>query len=238
MLRLIGLALSIGLADSLNPTTIAPALYLAHGTASAARTKVIEFTAAVFIVYLVGGLAIALGPGQLVLSALPRPGHHVRWIIEIIVGGAMVLAAAILWRRRRKLAERPLPMINPDGKSSAILGATITAIELPTAFPYFAAIAAIVGADLDFPRELALLLLFNVCFISPLLAIVAVLKFAPDRSEQLLDGAREWMQKRWPVLLACLLARAGLFVVWLGTTGLAGKFVHRHLTGHLPRILR
>ena len=31
MLRLIGLAVSIGLADSMNPSTIAPALYLAIG---------------------------------------------------------------------------------------------------------------------------------------------------------------------------------------------------------------
>ena len=31
MLRLIGLVVSIGLADSLNPTTLAPALYLASG---------------------------------------------------------------------------------------------------------------------------------------------------------------------------------------------------------------
>ena len=53
MLRLIGLVISIGLADSLNPTTIAPALYLA--TADHARTRLIEFTLGVFAVYLIGG---------------------------------------------------------------------------------------------------------------------------------------------------------------------------------------
>ena len=37
MLRLIGLVISIGLADSLNPTTIAPALYLATGQGRRAR---------------------------------------------------------------------------------------------------------------------------------------------------------------------------------------------------------
>ena len=43
MLRLIGIVISIGLADSLNPTTIAPALYLATG--ENARNRVAEFTA-------------------------------------------------------------------------------------------------------------------------------------------------------------------------------------------------
>ena len=41
MLRLIGVVVSIGLADSLNPTTIAPALYLASG--EHARARVTEY---------------------------------------------------------------------------------------------------------------------------------------------------------------------------------------------------
>ena len=46
MLRLIGIVVSIGLADSLNPTTIAPALYMATGERG--RERVAEFTLAVF----------------------------------------------------------------------------------------------------------------------------------------------------------------------------------------------
>jgi hypothetical protein len=92
MLRLVGLAVSIGLADSLNPTTIGPALYLAGG--ERARGRVAEFTLAVFLVYLVGGAAIALGPGQLLLSALPHPSRVARNVIEVVAGTAMLLAAA------------------------------------------------------------------------------------------------------------------------------------------------
>jgi cytochrome c biogenesis protein CcdA len=238
VLRLIGLALSIGLADSLNPSTIAPALYLAAG--SDARNKVIEFTAAVFIVYLVGGAAIALGPGQLLLSALPHPDRDTRWLLEVIAGAAMLVAAAYLWRRRQHLARRPLPTVNPDGKSGALLGATISAVELPTAFPYFAVIAAIVGSGTHPATQLALLLLFNVCFVAPLLALAAVLTWAPDRSRQVITRAREWMERRWPVVLAGLLAVAGVFVIWLGASGLGGQFVRHHprFMRHIPTILR
>ena len=133
MLRLIGLAVSIGLADSLNPTTIAPALYLASG--ENARARVTEFTLAVFVVYLAGGAAIALGPGQLLLSIVPKPDAEDRHVLEIIAGAVMLVAAAMLWRNRNRLSEREPPAIDPKGRSSALLGATITAVELPTAFP-------------------------------------------------------------------------------------------------------
>jgi cytochrome c biogenesis protein CcdA len=231
MLRLIGLAVSIGIADSLNPSTIAPALYLAS-VGSHARRKVTEFTAAVFLVYLVAGAVIALGPGQLLLSAIPHPSRTARHIVEAAAGGAMLLAAAYLWYRRRQLSQRELPTVAADGKSSAWLGATITAIELPTAFPYFAVIAAVVGSDTGPARQLGVLLVFNICFIGPLLGIIALLTFAPQSAGRVLGRSREWIQGHWPRLLAGLLALAGTFVIVLGVTGLT----HRHI--RVGRFLR
>jgi cytochrome c biogenesis protein CcdA len=221
MLRLIGLVVSIGLADSLNPTTIAPALYLASG--EHARRQVIEFTLGVFIVYLVGGVAVALGPGQLLLSLIPKPGIEARHIIETVAGAALIVAAALLWRHRDRLASRKLPTPSRQSRSSAILGATITAIELPTAFPYFAAIAAIVGSGLDPARQVVLLLLFNVFFVLPLLGIIATLTFAGSHADRLLAIGRNFLQRNWPLVLAGLLMLAGVFVVLLGVTGLTSS---------------
>ena len=80
-----------------------------------------------------------------------------------------------------------------------MLGASITAVELPTAFPYFAAIAAIVGAGLGPARELVLLFLFNVCFVLPLLAIIATLTFAgPIAPSGLLATGRAFLERHWP----------------------------------------
>ena len=221
MLRLIGLAVSIGLADSLNPTTIAPALYLASG--ENARARVTEFTLAVFVVYLAGGAAIALGPGQLLLSIVPKPDAEDRHVLEIIAGAAMLVAAAMLWRNRNRLSEREPPAIDPKGRSSALLGATITAVELPTAFPYFAVIAAIVGSGLDPARQLVLLVLFNVCFVLPLIGIVGTLTFAGERADRMLAAGRNFLQRRWPELLAGLALLAGVFVILLGATALGGS---------------
>ena len=106
----------------------------------------IQFTLRVFAVNFVGGAVIALGPGQAILHARSASGHTARYIIETIAGVVMLIAAAVLWRRRKSLARHELPSPSAEGKSSLLLGMTISAVELPTAFPYFAAIAAIVGS--------------------------------------------------------------------------------------------
>jgi cytochrome c biogenesis protein CcdA len=231
VLRLLGIVISIGLADSLNPGTIAPALYLASG--ERARGRVLEFTVGVFIVYFVGGVIIALGPGRLLISLIPHPHHRIAYLIETIAGVAMVAGAGLLWRHRDRLSNRDPPDFNPQGRSSWVLGATITAIELPTAFPYFAAIATVVGGDVGPARATVLLLIFNVCFILPLLAILATLTFAGERAVPRLARGRDFLQGHWPQLLAVLGVTAGVFVTLIGVTGFGsqrndfGQFLHR-----------
>lgn len=231
MLRLIGIVISIGLADSLNPTTIGPALYMAEGKRAVAR--VVEFTIAVFLVYLLGGVLIALGPGELILDAVPHPSHVARHVIEIVAGVALLVAAGWLWRRRDRFQKiEPQNRRIGNIRSSAILGATITAIELPTAFPYFGAIAAVVGSGVDTSRQILLLVLFNVCFVAPLIVIVVVLAVAGDEAAALLAHAREALRANWPRLLAGVGLLAGVFVILLGVIGLFshatfGRFVRR-----------
>jgi cytochrome c biogenesis protein CcdA len=235
MLRLIGLMISIGFADSLNPTTIAPALYLAANEKNP-RNQVAEFTIAVFAVYLLGGLAVALGPGQLLLALVPRPSKHLGYLLEIVAGVAMLTAGAFLWSYRKQLAKRDPREVKADRRSSAILGATITAVELPTAFPYFAAIAAVVGSGQDVVRQVILIVLFNVCFIAPLLGIIATLTFAGPNAARFLARGREFLERRWPVVLAVLALVAGVFVTLLGVTGLAST--HHNDFGNFSRRLR
>ena len=229
MLRLLGLMISIGLVDSLNPSTIAPALYLA--TAEHPRRRVAEFTLAVFVVYLGGGVLIALGPGELVQDALPKGHLTVRHVAEILAGAILIVASLLVYRERERIAGRGLPQPRRR-RSSAVLGATITAVELPTAFPYFAAIAAVVGGGVGVPRELGLLLVFNACFVLPLVGILVILTVAGPRSERLLTAGRNFLERRWPDILAILLALVGILAILLGATGLAGGRLacgYRHL---------
>jgi len=221
MLRLLGLVLSIGLADSMNPSTIAPALYLATGECP--RRELIRFTLAVFSVSTFAGALIVVGPGQAVLALVPRPGPTTRYILETVAGAVVLVAGIVLWRVRRKLAKRRLPTPKARGRSSAWLGVTIMVVELPTAFPYFAAIAATVGSGLGLGHELILVAIYNASFVLPLLLILAVVVFAGDRATVLLARGRAFLERRWPVLLAGLALAAGVFVTTLGVTGLVGQ---------------
>jgi cytochrome c biogenesis protein CcdA len=234
VLRLMAVMISIGFADSLNPSTIAPALYLATGRRP--RREVLQFTLAVFFVYLVGGLILVFGPGRLILSLIPRPNRHVGFVLEVVAGVAMLTASAFMWGYRDRLSTRRMPSPGASGRSSALLGATIMAVELPTAFPYFAAIAAIVGSDVGPLRQILLLVLFNVCFVLPLLGIFLTLELAGPRATLLLARARASLEQRWPTVLAVVALLAGVFVTLIGVTGLAG-LGHGHF-GALARRLR
>jgi cytochrome c biogenesis protein CcdA len=240
MLRLLGLMISIGLADSINPTTIAPALYLASA-GKRPRRQVTEFTASVFVVYLIGGALIVIGPGQIIRDAVSdvHVQRTIRHVGEIVAGVILVGAAAILWRRRARLVRRGLPQSDPEGRSSALLGAGITAVELPTAFPYFAAIAAILGSSLGALRQLMLLVVFNVCFVLPLIAILLTLMFAGDGAERILARGRGFLERRWPHVIAGLILVIGLLAIAAGVTGLAGQSPSKvgHFFRHIRKVL-
>ncbi len=214
------IVLSIGIADSLNPTTVGPALYLA--TTRHARRQVAEFAIGIFAVNLIGGALIALGPGQLLLALVPHPSSFAKHLTEVVVGAAILVAAAILWSRRSQLAARALPATGGRTGAGAVLGAGIALVELPTAFPYFAAIAAIVASGASAGEQIALLILFNLAFITPLLAIGVVVLALGARAERVLRPASEWLRREWPVVLSVLGAAIGIAILAVGAVGLAG----------------
>ena len=144
MLRLVGVVVTIALVDSLNPSTIAPAMYFASG--ERARRSVLEFTCAVFLTHPAGGVILVLGPGRLLLSLVAGLGTTVQHLGELDLGLGLVVAGGLSWHHRARLARKEMPDPNPKRRSSLLLGASIMLVELPTAFPYFGAIAAILAA--------------------------------------------------------------------------------------------
>ena len=217
MLRLIGIVISIGLADSVNPSTVAPALYMAAQPRP--RRPLAQFTAGVFVVYFVGGALIALGPGELILSLVPKPDLVTRHVLEVLAGVVLLAVAALLWVHRDRLGQRQLPTFSSQGRASWLLGATIMAVELPTAFPYFGALAAVEGSGVDLPRKIFLILLFNVCFVMPQLAILTLLSLGGEHAERTLLRVSAFLQRRWPVLLAVVAVTAAAITIGLGATG-------------------
>ena len=166
------------------------------------------------------GLVLTVGPGRLLVGLVPHPQRAVRHVIELVAGIVLLVVAVALWRGRRSLARRELPMRSGNGGSALIAGASIAAIELPTAFPYFAVIAGIVASSATLTQEIGLLALYNVAFVLPLLAIIVLLLLAGERADPWLQKGGAWLQRRWPVVLASLLLLVGSALTVLGGTGL------------------
>jgi cytochrome c biogenesis protein CcdA len=240
LLRILGLVLSIGLADSVNPSTSLTGLFLAAG--GNPRRSVLEFAAGVFAVFLLAGLILTLGPGRAILALVPHPDATTRYVLETVAGAAMLILAATLWRRRGRVTDRGAsPGVLSRSGSPFAMGVTIGAIEVPTAFPYFAVIAAIVGSGQNLVTQLMLVAVYDLCFVLPLLGIALAISVGGDPAVQRLVRARRWLGGHWPWVLSRLALVAGVFVVALGVTGLTlntpgdtGQFSRslRHLLTH------
>jgi cytochrome c biogenesis protein CcdA len=223
VLALAVLVATIGLADSLNPSTLGPALVIATGEGAVPR--LVAFTAGVFAVSLAGGLVLTLGPGHVLLGALPHPSPHVKHIAEIAGGGVLLGLGVAAWLSRGRLA-RDLTS-DRDGRTGAGvpsalgLGAGIMALELPTAVPYFAAVAAILGAHVATTGQVILVGLYNVAFVLPLMLIIGVRVWAGHEAAGILERMHQWLGRHAGAILASVLAAAGAGLLGLGVAGVA-----------------
>jgi cytochrome c biogenesis protein CcdA len=217
VLSALAIVVSIALADAINPATVAPALYLA--TTERPLRRLVAFMGAFFAVNVAGGVLIVLGPGQLLLSLTPHISADARHGIELGAGIALLVTAFLV--ASSTSPEQPEPRRAPGSPGrAAALGATIAALELPTALPYFAAIAVIVGADLSLADQVLLITVFNLVFVSPVLVMIGLLAGAGDRNTDRLRRLGDLLRLQWRRAFACLAAAAGLVLAGFGLIGL------------------
>jgi cytochrome c biogenesis protein CcdA len=218
MSRLLLVVLSIGFADSVNPSTVGPALYLS--TTKRPERTLAGFLLGVFAVYLAGGLVLLLGPGRYLIARLPHPGRTTIHWLELVAGIALLIVAWVLWLRRDWMARHLRSRESRIGGSSILLGGGIMAVELPTAVPYFAVIAALADSGRSIATQIGLLVIFNVAFVTPLLAILVVVQLAGERGARALARAHESLHRRAPVLIPAAVFCLAVVLVVLGALGL------------------
>jgi cytochrome c biogenesis protein CcdA len=211
---------ALGIADSINPVTILVALYLAS-TSDPAR-RLAAFVAGVFAVYFLGGLLIMLGPGELVADALDNvkiPGEDAA---ALAAGVALIVVAVALWRGRRRLPGAQLPEAFTKPGSAFVLGAVVTGLDLPTAFPYFGAIGLIVAADVPIVAQLLLLAVFNVLYILPLALILCARIVLGSRAHSALARASSALERLAAPLLAAGAGAMGAALAIRGVQAVLG----------------
>ncbi len=199
--------LALALVDSINPSAIVVTLYLLSRERAAADVAV--YVAAIFLTYLTLGAMMMSGIDALLPSLATVGGGRLGLIVQGLIGLALLLYAI-----RAPGAAASAPRVGPAGGAStypalALLGVTVTAMELPTAVPYFGAIALLTTADLPPAQWLPLLVLYNAIFVlPPVLLLVSHLVF----------GRR--MEARYAAFRARLEAGARETMLWVA--GLVG----------------
>jgi hypothetical protein len=213
--------LLLAVVDSINPSAIVVTLYLLSTARSRAPVQVAVYIGAIFITYLLLGVLMVLG----IEVFLPSLGGVLRsgpgLIAQSLVGLALLVYSLT--------AANPLSSQGVARPSAStypalvMLGVSVTAMELPTAIPYFAAIALISAAELPIRAWAPLLGAYNVIFVFPPIALLVghlVLQkrlaepYAALR-QRLEHGARESM------LWVAGLVGGGLFVT--GTIELVAR---------------
>ncbi|MEW6321651.1 MAG: GAP family protein [Acidobacteriota bacterium] len=161
--------LALAIADSINPSAIVVTLYLLALPSPVRR--VLIYVAAVFLTYFALGAALLLGIGVVVPDAGgfldSRPGLALQ-----ALAGAALLVYALRASPEQPPASDPAPPSAGTLVALVALGVTVTIMEIPTALPYFAAIAVLSAANIPVVEWLPLLALYNAIFVLPPVALL------------------------------------------------------------------
>jgi cytochrome c biogenesis protein CcdA len=187
--------LALALVDSINPSAIVVTLYLLSRGRGPAHVAV--YILAIFLTYLTLGVLMMLGVGAMLPSLQTLGSSRLGLLVQGLIGLAMLVYAI-----RAPSASRQGRPVEPSASSYLALmalGVVVTTMELPTAIPYFGAVALLTAADLPAAQWLPLLGLYNAIFVlPPVVLLVGQIAFGRRLDaryarlrERLQAGARE-----------------------------------------------
>ncbi|MDP9259949.1 MAG: GAP family protein [Actinomycetota bacterium] len=214
MFSLLTLIASVGLADSIDPAMIVPALYFAPSPGGGRR--VAGFASGVFTVNIIGGVAIALGPGRFLLKLMPHLGPSTTGVLELVAGAVLLAAAVVVWLRHPH--HRPAKR-KRFRHAAPLAGAAIALAELPTALPYFVIIVSVIRAHLGIASTVALLSAYQVLYLAPVL-VISILSRHASQSDSARHGehVRSLLLAYENRLLATVLFVLAAVLLALGST--------------------
>ena len=97
-----------------------------------------------------------------------------------------------------------------------LAGAGMTIVGLPGAVPYLAAIDLILRSDQTTRQEVMVLVVYNIVFVAPLAAIVALTLVLGERSQRLLHNIRGFFDRWGQRLIVSLMLVLGALLIMDG----------------------
>lgn len=182
----------LALIDSLNPSALVVALWLLSQPRAAPR--LLAYVGGILIAYFGLGLAMMLGFSAARDALAAALDHPVAIVVQALLGAGL-LGYALFAPSTAHQAHAPPTPASDRPWAFVLLGITVTAVELVTALPYFAAIGLMVAADLSWMQWLPLLVGYNLVFVAPPLLLLALHAALGHRTDERFARWRERLQR-------------------------------------------
>ena len=199
--------------DSINPSAIVVTLYLL--SRERALVQVAVYAGAIFVTYSALGVMMMLGIDTLVPSLGGLLRGRTGFVVQSLIGLAILVYC--LTASTRHAPSKPVaPPSAGTIAALVVLGISVTAMELPTALPYFAAIALLTSAELPIREWAPLLGMYNAIFVLPPLALLVGHLILGERLGQKYAALRQRLERG---ARETTLWIGGLVGGWLFVTG-------------------
>jgi hypothetical protein len=212
--------LGLAIADALNPFSIAAMVYLLATDRAVARGLV--FVLGTLAIYIPFGILLVEGWTAVLASLLPLMPV---WLIAgLLIAAGVVGIAIALWMITRAISSSAtMPLSDKlTLKATALFAMGSTLADAPTAFPFFAAAGQVhLLADARV-GQYALVLVYCLIYVAPLLLLLGLRVWLGDRSLAALDRVKSAVDWSFRHLLPPLLVLIGAWLIWLGAERLLG----------------
>ncbi|MEM7173019.1 MAG: GAP family protein [Pseudomonadota bacterium] len=222
MFDLVLIITPIALLDSTSiiPLCIVLLVILLSGPAPLGRSG--AFLTGIFVTYLICGLLILFGlqsvfdaVNDYALEVWKNPNRE-ELIFQLVVGLVLLFFGFRKMRGRKRESSETPTAPETDGMTAIqafLSGAGLTIVGMPGAVPYLAAIDLVLRSDVTRNQEITALVLYNIAFVVPLAAIVALRLALGERGQEPLDRVRGFFE-RWGrrIVIALMLALGAILV--------------------------
>jgi len=218
MSELLGILAAIALLDSLSMVPIA---ILPMATALGGQRPLLTSGAFIMGIYaayfafgilLVGGMDMVFDYFGDYLSRLWNHPNIFELSVQITIGVLLIFSAWYLLRLHpRTTASEAPPALRPGAMFS--LGVTLIVLGIPGAVPYLAAAERIVSSDSGWTASAGYLIFYNLLFVLPFLALIAVYFALPSKSEKICNWIARCTATYLPKIGAALFLIVGVVIV-------------------------
>ncbi len=192
---------SLALVDCLNPATISTQAFLLIGTQKPQR-RATAHALGVYVAYFLIGFLIVFGIGELLKQFFTYSLGTVEYAILLVMGSVLIFIAYRMNSKQQSTLGKYMDKVRTLSPAKTFFfGFFSTFMDIPTAFPYFAAIALLIGVQLPFMGLTALLLIYDFIYILPLLILLGVYLITRGKCASLLQKINDKITM-WSVKIA------------------------------------